>query len=207
MTELQKLSPHPREFGQPDETITGEPAAAPSRRGRALTATLAALVLLSGSGTWYLASRPEPTDVRPAVSAQGDYTPGVLPSQPGSAAVRAAVEQVGQVLSYDYRTLGEDLRAATAAMTPEFTRTFRDTFTKVVKPMATENKAVTRTLVMGAGLVRLSDDDTSATCLVFVDQLLVRSTRKAGSRIGRERVIVDLRWRDERWLIDDIRPL
>ena len=206
VSEVQKPSPHPRQTEQTDETIAGEPAKVASGRGRVITGALAALVVISASATWYLAGRPEPADIRPAVSAQGKYTPGSLPSEPGSAAVRTAVKQVTQVLSYDYRTLKEDLRAATSAMTPEFTRTYRDTFTKVVKPMAAENKAVTRTLVMGAGLVRLADDDTSATCLVFVDQLLVRSTGQPRTKIGRERVIVELRWSNDRWLIDDIKP-
>lgn len=171
-----------------------------------LTGVLAVLVLISAAAMVSLATRPAPADVRPAVSSQGDYHPGSLPAEPGAAAVRAAAEQVGQILSYDYRTLERDLREASAAMTPAFIHTFHETFTKAVKPMAVENKAVTRTMVSGAGLVRMADDDTRATCLVFLDQLLVSSNGKSKPKIGRERVTVDLRAIDGTWLIDDIKP-
>lgn len=206
VTEVEKPSPHPRELGQSEPGQSAQPDDVRSRRGTVLTAVLAALVLVSAAGTWYLSTRPAPADVRPAVSAQGDYTPGTVPSEPGRAAVRAAAAQVGELLSYDYRTLQKDLRDASAAMTPAFTRTFRKTFNEVVKPMAAKNKAVTKTLVTGAGLVRLTDDNTRATCLVFIDQILVRSTGRAKPKIGRERVVLDLRQVEGAWLINDIKP-
>lgn len=214
----RKPSPMPRDEEPPadvaeteDQPVDVDPAdevPAPwSRRRRVVTAVLLVLVIAAAAGTWYLASRPEPAGVQPAVAKNGDYTPGSLPSAAGAAAVRAAVDKVPGVLSYDYRTLDEDLSDATANMTPKFTETFTDTFDEVVKPMATENKAVTKALVRGAGLAELSDDEPTATCVLFVDQLLVTSKGKATQpHVGKERVTVVLKNVDGSWLLDGIEP-
>lgn len=111
------------------------------------------------------------------------------------------------MLSYDYRTLNKNLRNATAGMTPKFVDTFTDTFDTVVKPMATKNKAVTKALVRGAGLATLSADESTATCVLFVDQLLV--TSKGADKqphVGKERVTVVLKQVDGIWLLDNIEP-
>lgn len=178
-----------------------------SRRRRIITAVLAVLVVAAATGTWYLASRPEPADIQPAVAKDGAYTPGSLPSDTAAAAVRAAVDKVPEVLSYDYRTLDENLSDATAGMTPTFADTFTATFNKVVEPMATKNKAVTKALVRGAGLAKLSDDESTATCVLFVDQLLVTSKGAAKQpHVGKERVTATLKNVDGTWLLDDIDP-
>lgn len=185
-----------------------KPGTAWSRRRRIVIAVLAVLVVAAAAGTWYLANQPAPADVRPAVAKDGTYTPGSIPSDAGAAAVRMAIDEVPKALSYDYRSLDRNLAEATEGMTPEFTNTFTDTFNRVVKPMATENKAVTQALVRGAGLANLSDDETTATCVLFVDQLLVTSKRKSGvePQVGKERVRVTLNNADGTWQIDDIQP-
>lgn len=176
---------------------------------RIITAVLVILVVVSTAGTWYLASGSPVADIRPATSKDGSYTPGSLPSEGGAAAVRAASDLVPIALSYDYRNLDKSLRRATERMSPSFAKTFRATFTSAVEPMATKNKAVTKALVRGAGLTELGEDDSTATCVLFVDQVLVTSegSGKAQPHIGKERVLVDLVDIDGTWLVDDIRPL
>lgn len=209
----RKPSPVPRDDVPPEDVDRTEPETADktpapwSRRRRIVTAVLTVLVLAAAAGTWYLASRPEPADIRPAVAKDGAYTPGTLPSSAAAAAVRAAVDKVPGVLSYDYRTLEENLRDATGSMTPKFVESFTDTFDRVVKPMATKNKAVTKALVRGAGIATLTDDESTATCVLFIDQLLATSDGAAKRpHVGKERVTVVLKQVDGTWLLDNIEP-
>lgn len=196
---------------QPREGPAAPEAKTPTAWGgvrRIVTVVLAVLVIIAGAGTWYLATEPPPADLRPTTSKDGSYTPGSLPSKAGAAAVRAASDLVPTALSYDYRTLDDGLNQATQGMSPAFAKTFTTTFTSAVEPMATKNKAVTKALVRGAGLAALSDDDSSATCVLFVDQMLVTSegSGKAQPHIGKERVLANMINIDGTWLVDDIKP-
>lgn len=223
----RKPSPAPRGETEPDDVPGDEatrepgpeaaddraepadqPSTAWSRRRRIVIAVLAVLVVAAAAGTWYLANQPTPADVRPAVAKDGSYTPGSIPSAAGAAAVQAATQKAPEALSYDYRSLGKNLRQATEGMTPKFTNTFTDTFNRVVEPMATKNKAVTKALVRGAGLSTLSDDESTATCVLFVDQLLVTSKGSDGAKpqVGKERVTVTMRNVDGSWLLHNIEP-
>jgi Mce-associated membrane protein len=175
-----------------------------------LTALLAVLVLAAGALTAYLATRPEPADVRPEVAADGAYRVGTLPSEPGEGAVRSAVRAVPKALSYDFRTLDEGLVDATELMTDDFRAEFSEVFAATARPTALEKKAVTRTLVRGGALVRLEDDDTKAVCLVYVDQVLVDSaTMKNKAQpvtVSQNRVLVGLEREDGGWLVSSIEP-
>lgn len=199
----RKPSPAPRTDAEPDQPSTAWP-----RRRRIVTAVLAVLVLAAGTATWHLATEPGPADVRPAIAKDGSYTPGSLSSDTAAAAVRTATDKLPAILSYDYRTLRENLDQATAGMTATFAKTFTSTFKSVVTPMATKNRAVTKALVRGAGLANLSDDEMTATCVLFVDQLLVTSKGSGGAKphLGKERVTVTLTQVEGTWLIDDIEP-
>jgi Mce-associated membrane protein len=203
-TTERRPSPVPR--AKADDEAAARPTW--TRRGRIITTVLALLVLLAAAGTWHLATRPEPADIRPAMSQQGDYTPGSIPGELSVDAVRVAVEQVPRILSYDYRTLDKHAHTVAGSMTPAFRDTFTDTLRRAVVPMAGKNKAITKAVVRGAGVSRITDDESRATLLLFVDQMLVSTHgKKAGQpRIGQERVTVELAQVDGQWLIDDIKP-
>lgn len=52
-----------------------------------------------------------------------------------------------------------------------------------------------------------SDDESTATCVLFVDQLLVTSKGAARQpHVGKERVTATLKNVDGTWLLDDIEP-
>ncbi|WP_182376227.1 hypothetical protein [Nocardioides sp. WS12] len=177
---------------------------------RKLMAALVALVVVAGAFTIYLATRPEPASVRPEVDADGVYRPGSLPDEVAEDAVQAAVLAAQKSLSYDYRTLDEVLADATELMTDDFAAEFSEVFEATARPSALENKAVTRTLVRGGGLVRAEDDD-HAVSLVYVDQVLVDSTTMKNKEqpltVSQNRVLVGLERTDGRWLVDSIEPL
>ncbi len=174
---------------------------------RRLTAALLALVLAAAGVLVWLVTRPTPHVVRPAVSAEGGYRVGTLPGH-DDAPVAAAVEALPLALGYDYRTLETGLSKATGRMTPGFAREFRHIFEGSAGRLAEQEQATTQALVRGAGLVRL--DGSSATCIVFVDQLLVSSKSQtdaqAAAQISQNRVVVKLRHLDGKWLVDGIDP-
>ena len=182
------------------------PAVKTSAR-RVLVAVLVALVVAAAALTWWVASRPAPSDVRPAVGQDGSYTVGTIPGD-GRAAVKAAARSLPVALSYDYRTLDAGLAKATKAMTSSFANEFRATFDKTARPLATSSQAVTSASVRGAGLVRVAGD--RAVVLAYVDQVLVSSkdSKDKGSpvKLSQNRVKVELRRVDGTWKIDAINP-
>ena len=133
---------------------------------------------------------------------------------------RRAVAAVPDVLSYDYRSLGATPDRARPHLTPEFARQYQQTFQATVIPMATANRAVTKALVRGAGLIDSSADQ--ARCLVFVDQLLVSAApapapksppaeslspgTSVPTKVTQNRVMVTLTRRGDTWLVADLTP-
>ncbi|WP_157617227.1 hypothetical protein [Saccharomonospora marina] len=217
----RKPSPVPRErdedLTEDQDTATTETAGAPQRRREAtwsarrrlVTVLLAVLTCVAGAGTWYLATQHRPADVRPDAARQGGYRAGTIPSQPGQAAVHSAVRRLPEVLSSDFRRLDENLRRARTHLTPRFRRIYTETFNSVVRPAAQQHKSVIRTVISGAGLVRLSEDGGArAVLVVFVEQLSAAgSGESAGEpRVSQERVNVTMANVDGQWLVDDVVP-
>jgi hypothetical protein len=173
---------------------------------RPLTLTLVVLLLASGALALWLGTRSAPASVLPAVGDDGGYTVGTIPES-GDGPVSAAAEAMPLALSYDYRTLDDGLKKATAVMTDDFAADFSSTFTRTAGQLATDKKAITRALVRGAGLV--SQDGDKAVCLVYVDQVLVSSQAKDPKQpvdVTQNRVIVTLARDGDRWLVDGIKP-
>ena len=174
---------------------------------RRLSLLLAVLVLASAALTGWLATRSEPSGIQPGVTDDGSYTVGTIPDDEGHLAVLAAAEAIPLALTYDYRSLDEGLADAVSHMTSSFAAEFEDTFRKTAAELATEKKAVTRALVRAAGLVEANDD--SATCLVYVDQVLVASAGQKDDkpvRVSQNRVIVTLAREGDGWKVDGIQP-
>lgn len=172
-----------------------------------LTIALTLLVLLAGAFTAWVATRPTPTYNEPTADKDGTYVVGSLPED-GEGPVRACADGLATALSYDHRSLDDDLDRAAALMTDDFATRFRDTFKRTTGADARAKKIVTRAIVRGAGLV--TSDDDKAECLAFLDQILVRSTGIDQGvdpmKISQNRVTVILSEQDDRWLVDDIRP-
>lgn len=174
---------------------------------RRLTLLLVVLVLASAGLTGWLSTRSEPSGTEPRVEDDGTYTVGTIPDDEGHLAVLAAADTMPLALTYDYRSLEQGLAEATSHMTADFAAEFEDTFRRTAAELATEKKAVTRALVRAAGLVEADDD--SATCLVYVDQVLVSSAGQKDDkpvRVSQNRVIVTLIREDDGWKVDGIKP-
>ena len=174
---------------------------------RRLSVLLAVLVLASAALTGWLATRSEPSGTEPGVTDDGSYTVGTIPDDDGQLAVLAAAETIPLALTYDYRSLDEGLTDAMSHMTSSFAAEFEDTFRKTAAELATEKKAVTRALVRAAGLVEAKEG--SATCLVYVDQVLVSSAGQKDDkpvRVSQNRVVVTLTLEGDEWKVDGIEP-
>lgn len=172
---------------------------------RRVTVALVSLVVAAVILLVWLVARPTDDPVKPRIAEDGSYVVGTIPD--GERSVRTATEVLSTALSYDYRTLGDGTDTATRQMTDAFAKEFRATFDKTAGKMAPQEQAVSRSLVRGAGLIE-SDDDR-ATCLVFLDQLLVASKDKASKApitVSKNRVLVTLRKEGGDWLVDGIEP-
>ncbi len=174
---------------------------------RRVTAVLVLLaVALSVVLVVQLSGSESPGQASEFDAAKAEYSIGTLPDD-DAPVVRAAVEAVRVGLAYDYRRLDDDLRAATALMTPEFAESFRDVFDKAVRTDAKKQQAVAVALVKGAGVV--SRSGSSAVCLVFVDQVVTTGDGTTGQprNMLRARVRVGLQRVDGQWRVSSIDPL
>lgn len=181
---------------------------APSAGRRTTVLVLVVLVALATAATAYLATRPTPRDVVPAVAKDGAYRVGSLPSAEGKAAIEAAVDALPVALSYNYRSLDKGVADARSHMTTSFGTEFAATFNKTAKPQATQQQAVANALVRGAGLVRLDED--RAVCIVYVNQVLASSKtmrqKRSPVKLTQSRVRVGLSQQGGEWLVDSIEP-
>jgi len=180
---------------------------------RVLLGALTALAVAATGCTGYLALRPAPPNVVPVVADDGSYIVGSLPSTDQARIVASAVRAVPDLLSYDYRSLDAAPDRARPHLTAEFEQEYQKTFQATVVPLATANRAVTKALVRGAGLIESSGDQ--GRCLVFVDQLLVSSSGTPGTqpasgasptKVAQNRVMVSLTKRNDNWLVSGMIP-
>lgn len=175
---------------------------------RILAVLLLVLIGVAGIVLQRTADRPWPAATVAQVNQDGSYQVGSMPDGAAHDAVAAAVATVPAALSYDYRSLDQNLATATDGMTTAFGTTFADTFDATTRRMAGEKKAVTSALVRGAGIVG-SPQGGRATVMVYVDQVLVSSTARSSAdplKVSQTRVRVDLRLVGGRWLVDGLQP-
>jgi hypothetical protein len=176
---------------------------------RSVLLVLCVLALLAAGA--FVAIRETAPDVTLRSPRSGDtssgYRPGTV-TEDLDGATEAAVRTLPLALGYDYRSLAKGLDRATTQMTDGFAQEFRRTFNGSAAKLARSKKAVTRATVRAAGIVRASDKE--ATCLVYVDQVLVSSATlkdsEAPVRVSQNRVLVGLVRSGDAWKVDSIRP-
>jgi Mce-associated membrane protein len=145
----------------------------------------------------------------PSIAANGAFVPGSLPSATGAAAVAAASREVPALLSYDYRDLSGGLASALANATGAFRTSFMQTFTTKIEPTATTDHDVASSSVRAASYVS-SSNDNAVTCLLFLDQSVVRTKPPAGvppRQVDEDRVVVTMTDVGGHWLISALTPV
>lgn len=152
----------------------------------ALLAVVAVLLVALAAYAW---SRPNPKAI-----------------QEGAREAQAAAEAaVVDVLSYDYRTLEEDERDATARLTPRYRKDSYDRVWETIARNAPGTQSVVTTTVVGSSLVRTAEDRVEVLLLVDRPTTNQQITAEGGEPVVYEdHVTVTMVRAGDDWLIDDM---
>lgn len=97
----------------------------------------------------------------------------------------AGAQTIGQLFSYNYRTIDEALPDRLPLLTDSFASSYRTMVLSQVKPAAKRQRLTTRTDVVTSSVVSVNDD--SVRLLMFLNQTSARSNSPvpvlAGSRV------------------------
>jgi len=121
-----------------------------------------------------------------------------------SAALAAAGSHAQAILSYDHRTLDADFARAQQVITGSFKDEYAETTSKVVRPTATQYKAVVKAEVTSAAVVRATGE--RVVVLLFIDQTTT-STRLTKAKRDASRVRMTLVRSGGRWLVSAVDAL
>lgn len=120
------------------------------------------------------------------------------------AAVAAAVTEIPQILSYNYKTLSADLARASADTTGQFSGQFGVLASQLIGPNAVKQKTVTKAVVPVAAALDSSGDQV--TVLVFVDQSTTSKQQPKAQKNGSQ-LRVTMQKVHGRWLVGQFTAL
>ena len=202
-------SPGPPVASDPD-TVVEESPAAPKRSvptfqsvvwfvQERLTLVLAVLVVLAATGVgvaWYQAEH-EVSDVAPDGTLVGaDARTEVLV---------AAADLTQRTLSYDYKTLANDMEVARARMTPSFRKEYESTMAQV-RANTTKNKIVLEAIVVSSAIIDATEH--KAKVLVFVNQTTTAGEGKdKNQQLNRNSLVIDLTRGEGEWFMSKLAAL
>jgi Mce-associated membrane protein len=150
------------------------------------------LFLTAGAvGTWLSAG---PDELRTAGNGQ------VTSTSYRSAAMKASAAHAAAVLSFGYKTLNADEKAARAGLTAGYTKTYTQTM-KTTGPKAIKAKLTLKATVRSAALISLKKN--SAKVLLFVNTV----TTTVGSdlkHLNQDRVIMTMTRKDGDWFVSNL---
>jgi hypothetical protein len=164
-----------------------------------LTLVLAVLVALAavGVGTlWWRAEQGSSTVAPGGVLVGDDARTEVLVS---------AADLAQRTLSYDYKTLANDMEVARARMTPAFRKQY-DTTMAQVKDNTTKNKIVLQAVAVSSAIIDATEH--KAKVLVFLNQTTTAGTGKgANQQQNQNSLVVTLTRGDGDWDISKLTAL
>jgi Mce-associated membrane protein len=122
-----------------------------------------------------------------------------------STAPPAAERAAAAILSYSYKSLSADERAAERYMTPRYRKDYEDAFAKLVRPNAGKLHARVRAVVKGSGVSHADPDRVEV--LVYVDQTTLSTANGGQPQVALNRAMFTMQ-RSQRsggdWLVDKI---
>lgn len=149
-----------------------------------LTLVLAALVLLAGAGvgvSWWRAEQGTST-AAPDGSLVGDDA--------RTQVLVAAADLTKRTLSYDYKTLANNMEVARARMTPSFRKEYDATMAQV-RANTEKNKIVLEAVPVSSSIIKATEH--KATVLVFVNQTTTAGTgKKRNQQLNRNTLVITL---------------
>lgn len=122
----------------------------------------------------------------------------------GTAAMKAARTSVPAILSYTDSNLANQLTTNRRLMTPGYAKRYTAMVKKRVLPQVRKFGVANQVGVVSSGIVRSTS--SRAVILVFANQTTRTKDKPEGITQG-TRLEVTLRHQDDRWLVDDLRPL
>ena len=196
----------PSELSPADGSITNAwRQAVPSRRSiqafvvRRLTLVLAVLVLLAATGVgvaWWRAEQGS-ADVAPNGALVGD--------EPRTQVQVAAVDLTQRTLSYDYKTLKNDMEVARPRMTPSFRKEYDATMAQV-RANTVKNQIVLEAVVVSSAIIKATEHQ--ATVLVFLNQTTTAgSGKKRNQQLTRNSLVITLTRTDGDWAMSKLTAL
>ncbi|MFZ0141887.1 MAG: hypothetical protein WAL70_12460 [Aeromicrobium sp.] len=151
---------------------------------RRLTLVLAVLVVLAATAvgvSWYSAEQGS-SAVAPNGALVGDDA--------RTQVLVAAADLTQRTLSYDYKTLANDMEVARARMTPSFLKEYNGTMAQV-RPNTEKNKIVLEAVVVSSAIIKATEH--RATVLVFVNQTTTAGEGKdRNQQLSRNSLVVTL---------------
>jgi Mce-associated membrane protein len=188
---------------EPDEgeDTVGEDTPAPARTPlyKNLTLVLAVLVALAAAGVGTLWWRAE--------QSSGSVAPnGTLVGDDARTEVLVSAADLAQrTLSYDYKSLANDMEVARARMTPAFRKQYDATMAQV-RANTTKNKIVLEAVAVSSAIIKATEH--KATVLVFLNQTTTAGTgKKANQQMSRNSLVINLTRGDGDWAISKLTSL
>lgn len=162
---------------------------------RAVKAMLVAcLVLALGIAGLVYSARPD--DLRTAGNGQ------VTSDSYRSAAMSAAAANASAVLSYGYKTLAADEKAAREVLTPGFAEKYAKVMEKA-GPKATKSKLTLKATVASTAVISLKKG--SAKMLLFVNTITTAEGSK-NQQLNQNRVLMTMTRTDGDWVVSKLTP-
>lgn len=166
---------------------------------RRLTLMLAVLVLLAGAGVgaaWWRSEQGS-SAVAPG---------GALVAEDARTEVLISAADLAQrTLSYDYKTLANDMEIARARMTPAFRKKYDATMGQV-RANTTKNKIVLQAVAVSSAIITATEH--KAKVLVFLNQTTTAGTGKsANQQMSRNSLVISLTRGDGDWAISKLTAL
>jgi Mce-associated membrane protein len=163
--------------------------------GRLLAALVVVCLVLAGVAgyAWWRSEHPD----------QGAAPDGAITSTTArDEGMQAAAQLTQQVLSYDWKTLDEDIEAAEAVLAPSFRSEYAKTMAGV-KAQTIKNQVKLTAEAAATSIVSATEDEVEA--LVFVNQ--TTAAKGTQRRIDSSRVLVTLTRTDGGdWRISKLKP-
>lgn len=190
----------PSEIPEPEPTpelVEASPSATTVLASRRLTAILAALAVLAAvviGGLWWRAETGA-ADFAPDGTLVGD--------QARSEAIVAAADLSQRALSYDYRTLANDMEVARPGMTASFRKKY-DATMRQARPNTLKNKIVLKADVVASSIIVATEHE--ARLLVFVNQATTAETTEASQTNSNSLVITLVRGKGD-WKLSELTAL
>ncbi len=166
---------------------------------RRLTLVLAVLVVLAGAGvaaSWWSADHGSSTAAPNGTLVGDDARNEVLVT---------AADLTQRTLSYDYKSLANDMEVARARMTPSFRKEYDATMAQV-RANTIKNKIVLQAVAVSSAII--SATEHRATVLVFVNQTTAAGVGKnANQQLNRNSLVITLTRGDGDWAMSKLTAL